>query len=435
MPSNWLYIDTQFPSFTGEEDLNEKVTTIQNYMFMLVEQLRYTLHNLDLTNMNGKALSDFVGDITDPIYAKIEDSDGNVAQLQLDVEGLRTQVQDAEGNIAQLELTSQGLASQLQDAEGNISALQQTSTSLSSRLQSAEGSISSLQQTAAGLSSTVASQGGQISSLQQTVNGFSLSVWNGSDSSTISLMSNGVVLSSQSIVMSGVVTFTDLSTPGATTIYGGNIETGTVTAANLRSTYVELLDDYGMTAGSIGLQGASSYYGQKVTINSGALELAASYGDVFISSGSGSFITLTSGLVSVSGNLAPSYSGSYSLGTGSRLWTDVYAENSAIQTSDAKAKNSIEALPDKYIAMMEAVRPVRYKLNEGTSGRYHVGFIAQEVEAAMEAAGVSSLEFGGFVRDKDEAGEDIYLLRYGEFTAILWAKIMELDAKVKELTA
>lgn len=28
MPSNWLYIDTNFPTFTGEEDTEEKVTTI-----------------------------------------------------------------------------------------------------------------------------------------------------------------------------------------------------------------------------------------------------------------------------------------------------------------------------------------------------------------------------------------------------------------------
>ena len=55
MPSNWLYIDTNFPSFTGEESLGDRVTTIQNYLYMLVEQLRYTLHNLDANNMNPAA--------------------------------------------------------------------------------------------------------------------------------------------------------------------------------------------------------------------------------------------------------------------------------------------------------------------------------------------------------------------------------------------
>ena len=31
MPSNWLYIDTNFPAFTGEESMEEKVTSIQDY--------------------------------------------------------------------------------------------------------------------------------------------------------------------------------------------------------------------------------------------------------------------------------------------------------------------------------------------------------------------------------------------------------------------
>ena len=67
MPSNWLYIDSNFPTFTGDENLKEQVTTIQNYMYMLVEQLRYTLHNLDLSNMNEAAVDDWENAITEPI--------------------------------------------------------------------------------------------------------------------------------------------------------------------------------------------------------------------------------------------------------------------------------------------------------------------------------------------------------------------------------
>ena len=37
MPSNWLYIDTNFPAFTGEESMEEKVTSIQDYMYLLVD--------------------------------------------------------------------------------------------------------------------------------------------------------------------------------------------------------------------------------------------------------------------------------------------------------------------------------------------------------------------------------------------------------------
>ena len=51
MPSNWLFVDTNFPTFTGEESTDEKISTMQNYMFMLVEQLRYSMQHLDSSNI------------------------------------------------------------------------------------------------------------------------------------------------------------------------------------------------------------------------------------------------------------------------------------------------------------------------------------------------------------------------------------------------
>lgn len=393
MPSNWLYIDTQFPTFTGNESLPEKVSTIQNYMFMLVEQLRYTLHNLDLTNMNGKAMEDFVSNITDPIYAQIKDSDGNMAQLQLDVQGLKTQVQDANGNI------------------------------------------SALQQATSGLSSTVQNQAGQISLLQQTVNGFSLSVMNGSNFSTIQLTSNGTVISSQNIMMSGMVTFTDLSTPGATVINGGNLQTGTVTASTLEGNMVNLLNGFGGTAGNMTLGSASSS-GYALEINSAAaMRLQAGSGNLFLQGGYGPFVNVSTNVYCGGGNLAPAGDGYYSCGMAGYRWTDIYCQNAEIQTSDERDKKDMEPLADKYITMMENVTPITYRLIDGQSGRRHVGFSAQEVEQAMNSAGIDSMDFGGFVKDKNEAGEDIYMLRVGEFVGIMWAKIMQLDSKLKELAA
>ena len=120
MPSNWLYIDTNFPTFTGEESSEEKITTIQNYMFMLVEQLRYSLHNLDLSNMNKTAVERYETSITEPIYARIEDSEENIADLALTAEGLGLRLSNAEGNITSLTATAEGLSIQISDAEDDI---------------------------------------------------------------------------------------------------------------------------------------------------------------------------------------------------------------------------------------------------------------------------------------------------------------------------
>lgn len=116
-----------------------------------------------------------------------------------------------------------------------------------------------------------------------------------------------------------------------------------------------------------------------------------------------------------------------SLGSSSFPWSAVYAETGEISPSDRNLKNSIEELPDKYITMLGGITPRRFKLNNGSSDRYHVGFIAQEVEAAMEASGIDTQEFGGFIKDKDAEGNDVYMLRYAEFIAILAAKIQSLE--------
>lgn len=118
------------------------------------------------------------------------------------------------------------------------------------------------------------------------------------------------------------------------------------------------------------------------------------------------------------------------LGTASKRWGGVYATNGTIQTSDRNLKHDIEYLPDKYIVLFDNITPRRFKMNEGSSGRYHVGYIAQEIEEAMIKAGVDSFEFGGFVRDVDEDGNEICMLRYGEFDAIYSAKIKQLEARL-----
>lgn len=123
MPSNWLYIDTNFPSFTQKESTSDKVETMQDYLFMLVEQLRYTLHNLDLSNMNKTAADEFVKQITDPIYGEIKDAEGNITQVTLMAEGLAGRIGDAEGNITQLQATAQGLSASISNLNGSVTNL------------------------------------------------------------------------------------------------------------------------------------------------------------------------------------------------------------------------------------------------------------------------------------------------------------------------
>ena len=85
------------------------------------------------------------------------------------------------------------------------------------------------------IQSQVTGLNGQVSSITQKVDNITLSVSNGSTSSSISLSVGGVTVSSQTIQMNGLVTFTGLA-KGTTTIDGACIKTGTIEAERLNLT-------------------------------------------------------------------------------------------------------------------------------------------------------------------------------------------------------
>lgn len=257
MPSSLLNADTSFPQLDGNQSQEEKMTVIVNYLYMLLEQLRYTLGNLGMSNFNESELDAITKIITDPVYIQLSDTQGNVSALQVTAESLVSRMSDAEGNVSVLFQTSEMLASQISDNAGNISILTQTAASLTARISNAEGSISTLTQTAASLTTRISNSEGNISTLNQTatslsaritnaegsisnitqtVNSITLSVANGEESSTIRLMKNGVVVTSQIIRFDGMVLFNDLrSNNSYTVINGGNITTGTISAITINA--------------------------------------------------------------------------------------------------------------------------------------------------------------------------------------------------------
>ena len=163
--------------------------------------------------------------------------------------------------------------------------------------------------------------------------------------------------------------------------------------------------------------------------------------------------------------LDPDVNGMLTLGSPNHKWGTIYANNGSINTSDRNLKNTIQLLDDRYIQFFMKLLPVSFKFNDGTSGRTHIGFIAQDVEQAMNEVGLTDLEFAGFCKDqktipvkktakvkafnektgeeewkeityvKDEPveGEYIYSLRYEEFIALNTAVIQNLIKRVEKL--
>lgn len=119
-----------------------------------------------------------------------------------------------------------------------------------------------------------------------------------------------------------------------------------------------------------------------------------------------------------------------SKGSLSGTWTSA---SSIAVSSDENLKNTIEDLTDKYTALFDELRPVRFKYNDGTSGRYHTGFVAQEVSEAVATAGLDSDEFAAYLTVKDDEDNLSCCLRYEEFIALCVNEIQKLKQRVKEL--
>lgn len=407
MPSNWLYIDTNFPSFTQKESVNDKVETMQDYLFMLVEQLRYTLHNLDLSNMNKTATDEFVKQITDPIYGEIKDAEGNITQVALVAEGLAARIGDAEGDITQLQATAQGLSASISNLNGSV-------TNLTADVNGIRATVST---------KIDASQAQSI--FDQSATGFTLGATSGESGTIFKLNYNGVQVASTGSI--------DLCVD-AVNIYG------TLTAAKLRGGSISVVDDDDNECGTIQTTYASSS-DYKLDISSSAMELFAEDGSLFLASGwdrSNKYhasieVDGNSEEVQIKGGVIPNANNVYDLGSPNFVWSAIYCSTNELNGSDRNIKNSIEALPEKYVRMFELVEPKRYKLNSGTSGRFHTGFIAQEVEAAMQKCGITSQEFAGWAAAKRKDGSETYFLRYSEFIPVLWAKVREQEERLKRL--
>lgn len=112
---------------------------------------------------------------------------------------------------------------------------------------------------------------------------------------------------------------------------------------------------------------------------------------------------------------------------------NVVGSSSGAVVSDKNKKNTITELSEKYSVLFDKLKPCLFKYNDGTSDRLHVGFIAQEVKEAMDAAGVDTKDFAALCIKQKRDGTEDWALRYSEFIAMNTMEIQKLKARVSEL--
>lgn len=399
MPTTFQLVETTFPNGEGK-DTQEQINGVYDYLFVLLEQLRYTLFNLDGSNINQNALSEFIKNISEPIYAKIDDTDKNVNEISITAKGLDARLSNAEGDITQLDTTAKGLQVSVSNLDGAITNI--------------KTDVNGLRATVSGKIDATQAQ----SIFDQSAQGFTLAATSGENGTIFKLNYNGAQIASTGSI--------DLYVD-AVNIYG------TLTATEIEGDRITVRNDAGRRCGYISTEYASTA-DYKMTLESKAMELNATSGNLYLSGNNGrSALNFDYDFIDCRGDFAPNADNRYNLGAPNFVWSTIYCSTNELNGSDRNIKNSIEALPEKYVRMFDLVEPKRYKLNDGTSGRFHAGFIAQEVEAAMQKCGITSQEFAGWAAAKRKDGSETYFLRYSEFIPVLWAKVREQEERLKRL--
>jgi hypothetical protein len=109
-----------------------------------------------------------------------------------------------------------------------------------------------------------------------------------------------------------------------------------------------------------------------------------------------------------------------------------------ISSSDRNLKDEINEIDDVYGELFDRLIPVTYKWKAGTSGRTHIGFIAQDVKEATEACGLTTQQFAAYVHfDASEKNGEVIPetcgIRYEEITPLNTWEIQKLKKRVAEL--
>ena len=397
---------------------------------------------------------------------------------------------EIEGLSSSFSVQLDSITSTVQGQNGQISQIQQTVDSISSTVSGYDGQISSIEQKVDNIRLNV-SNGSTSSTISISVDGVTV------DSANISMnglvtytgLANGTTtinggciktgtIDADRLNLTGSITFGDLSSsvqndingaysmaqsaqgdaqeavntvsgwtyPGSTYIDGKMIMSGTVKASSLQGGEVILLDSWEEEAGSLTLQGASSYDGAKITMQSGALEFNAQYGDVYLEEEAGAYIQISHNgirgrITFGTSDVCSNEVGYWTCGRSAARWSDVYSMNSTNSTSDRAKKQNINYDMSRYDALFDLLKPASFEFIDGTSGRTHTGFIAQDIEEILEDCGFTSQEFAAFVKapvlddQGQETGNYDYFLRYGEFVPLCIYEIQQLKARIETLEA
>lgn len=336
------------------------------------------------------------------------------------------------------------------------SLITKTSDTINLRIDGVTGDVSSLQVSLGNVQSEVSGKidGSTAQSLiNQSIDKIELSVSSGSGGSTFTLKAGSTTLSTNTLdlhvnavnidgtlkasqIQTGSIYVGDLADGSnyATKTYVDNnaglsssevddridtyIDSTSITAEILRGRTVSLMANRRTEIGTIELVDTTTGYGISISTYDGGIQLDSG-GNVYITSAYRTRIQLDDDAAKI----------------GPTVWA---TDGTVIYSSDKNVKNSIEYDLSRYRQFLLDLKPCRFKYNEGQSGRYHIGMIAQDMEKSLADNGIAPSEFSGWckmpIRDENHNITGYtYGIRYDSLIPLNTLMIQELVKRVEAL--
>ncbi|MCC3371876.1 tail fiber domain-containing protein [Cohnella sp. REN36] len=111
------------------------------------------------------------------------------------------------------------------------------------------------------------------------------------------------------------------------------------------------------------------------------------------------------------GHFYPVIDQSANLGGANHRWASVYTVNGAIQASDAAQVADVQEIDEVLLDAFASIRPKQFRMKDakdakGSAARWHVGYLAQDLEAAIRSQGADPAKYGLWCKDEvvDEIG-------------------------------
>lgn len=336
------------------------------------------------------------------------------------------------------------------------SLITKTSEEINLRVEGISGDVSSLRVSLGNVQSEVSGKidGSTAQSLiNQSIDKIELSVSSSSDGSTFTLKAGSTTLSTNTLdlhvnavnidgtlkasqIQTGSIYVGDLADGSkyATKTYVNDnaglnqtevddridtyIDSTSITAETLRGRTVSLMANRRTEIGTIELVDTTTGYGISISTYDGGIQLDSG-GNVYITSAYRTRLQLDDDAAKI----------------GPTVWA---TDGTVIYSSDKNVKNSIEYDLSRYRQFLLDLKPCRFKYNEGQSGRYHIGMIAQDMEKSLADNGIAPSEFSGWckmpIRDENHNITGYtYGIRYDSLIPLNTLMIQELVKRVEAL--